>query len=93
MPAANSISMPIIDSERRVIAVCCANPVDSNWSAVVQGATAAVEEARQALHVPPKDEQQRRGHFPAFAIGVSYGGGQRVRLSFFNSACYLFTNT
>ncbi|KAL0568670.1 hypothetical protein V5O48_013311 [Marasmius crinis-equi] len=67
-------SVPILDQNGRVIAVLAGRPNDETY----------VEDAlcfhRRILECRAKfrwqDESQQRGHFPAQAVGVSYGTGQ-----------------
>ena len=48
--------------------------------------TQAIEEARSECNFPKKAKKHRRGNFPALAVGISYGGGQRVCL--YNTFAY-----
>ncbi|KAH9842015.1 uncharacterized protein C8Q71DRAFT_690084, partial [Rhodofomes roseus] len=68
---------PITDDCGRVIAVLCGAPDDSQWHNVQAGAAAAIAEAREELSLTVKDRVHRRGDFPALAVGISYGGGQK----------------
>jgi hypothetical protein len=43
-----------------------------------ENATASMEDAREKLHIPEGSKLHRRGEFPAFAVGASFGGGQEV---------------
>lgn len=78
--------MPIVDGDGRIIAVCCGHPNDSTWDATHQSAADAIDTSRSQLHCPPKHKMHRRGEFPAFAAGVSYGGGQKVSYLFLMTA-------
>ncbi len=43
----------------------------------------ALADARNNLRTPERQEEKhRRGRFTVFASGISYGGGQTVRLSY-----------
>ncbi|KAH9917197.1 uncharacterized protein B0H18DRAFT_1123790 [Fomitopsis serialis] len=68
---------PITDESGRVIAVLCGAPNDPAWTGVHRDAAAAISEARLRLSFASKDVVHRRGDFPALAVGVSYGGGQK----------------
>lgn len=54
-------------------------PNDPAWSGVLKGAEKAIVEARRLLKFGKKQLKDRRGPFPTFAFGISYGGGQQVR--------------
>ncbi|KAH9920397.1 uncharacterized protein B0H18DRAFT_1121990 [Fomitopsis serialis] len=68
---------PITDESGRVIAVLSGAPNDPAWTGVHTGAAAAISEARTKLSFSRKDVVHRRGNFPALAVGISYGGGQK----------------
>jgi hypothetical protein len=61
-----------------VIGVLCAIPQDSAWGELVKNAAKALEEARGKLSFLEADVNHRRGKYPAFAVGLSHGGGQKV---------------
>ncbi|PPQ97626.1 hypothetical protein CVT26_002549, partial [Gymnopilus dilepis] len=70
-------STPILDDERRVMGVCAGMPRnDENWNSVQHRAAALLEDARVRLIFGKKEQNGRRGKFPAINIGISHGGGQ-----------------
>jgi hypothetical protein len=48
------------------------------WGEAVRDATAGIKAARNECTFTAKQNDHRRGHFPALAVGVSYGGGRKV---------------
>lgn len=71
--------MPITDDQVRVVGVCAGCPADSTWEATHKAAAEAIDKARQDLrHLSEKWVRHRRGDFLALAVGISYGGGQKV---------------
>ncbi|KDR79070.1 hypothetical protein GALMADRAFT_24713, partial [Galerina marginata CBS 339.88] len=59
-------SMPIIDSQDRVIGVCAGQPRgDGRWDTVQLDASDRLEEARSSLRFQKKELKHRRGAFPA----------------------------
>lgn len=74
--------MPITDDRLRVVGVCAGYPDDSTWEATHIAAAEAIDRARQAFrYFSEKWIRHRRGDFLALAVGVSYGGGQKVNPS------------
>ena len=70
---------PLVDKEERVFGVVAGRPRDrEGWDMVERDATQALREAREACSLSAQQSDHRRGRFPALAVGVSYGGGQRV---------------
>ena len=68
----------ISDSLGRVVAVLAGRPIgDKTWDDTVCGVRLAMSTAKAALKF--KNKCDRRGPFRTIAVGVSYGGGQRVR--------------
>jgi hypothetical protein len=63
-----------------VIGVCCGHPDDSSWENVHKSGASTINTAREDMHFAKKDLCHRRADTPAGAVGVSYGGGQSVRL-------------
>ncbi|KZP28375.1 hypothetical protein FIBSPDRAFT_729233 [Athelia psychrophila] len=79
-PLANAVHrtpIPILDEIGRVFAVCVGRPNDAGWSNVSRDAAADIAAARGACKFPSGCRKHRRGDFPALAVGVSYGGGQK----------------
>ncbi|KAI0669308.1 hypothetical protein C8Q78DRAFT_977900, partial [Trametes maxima] len=52
------------------------------WDGVNREVQEAFETARKSFSFKPEQEDHRRGSFPAFAVGISFGGGQVVRNNF-----------
>ena len=74
--------MGLTDEDDRVIAVFVGPPSgDDTWPNVVEGARAAMADAKRNIRFSGK--QDRRGEFKTVATGLSYGGGQMVSISFF----------
>ncbi|PPQ97424.1 hypothetical protein CVT26_006788, partial [Gymnopilus dilepis] len=70
-------SMVTTDKVKRITSVCVSKPAgDESWEELQQRAAQAIESARSRLHFSKKDQDHRRGGFPALAVGISHGGGQ-----------------
>ena len=80
-----STSRKILDCKQRIIAVLVGQPNDPTWDQVAHDAAAVMEEVREAGEeeecFSEKFLSHRRGEFVAFPVGVSFGGGQKVRVS------------
>jgi hypothetical protein len=61
-----------------VIGVMGGIPQDGDWRDIPRNASKALEEARGKLSFSEEDLNHRRGKYPAFAVGLSHGGGQKV---------------
>ena len=48
------------------------------WDKVSKGAAGEIRAARKECTFTAKQNDHRRGRFPALAVGISYGGGQKV---------------
>lgn len=76
--------MLLVDNDRNVIVILAGRPDDPDWDAVVAEGVRVMEEVRRAGYTKgvwkAGDTSSRRGNFVAVASGVSFGGGQRVRL-------------
>ncbi|PPQ76637.1 hypothetical protein CVT26_012763 [Gymnopilus dilepis] len=71
-------TMVIVDRKRRIIAVCLGKPEnDETWEDTHRRAAEVLESARDRLYFQDKDLNHRRGGFPALAVGISHGGGQK----------------
>ena len=79
-----STSRKILDRKQRVIVALVGRPSDPTWDQAVYDAAAVMTEVQEAgLEedcFPDKFLSHRRGEFVAFPVGVSFGGGQKVRL-------------
>ena len=65
------------------------HPDEPTWMASIHALEAAIAEAKSKLIFGKR--QDRRGSFQMIAVGVSYGGGQKVcsvRLLLFNVNMY-----
>jgi hypothetical protein len=71
---------PITDSKMRVVAIAAGHPEDPTWDCTHKGAAQAIDEARDKMSFSPKDVLHRRCDDPSKAVGVSFGGGQKVSL-------------
>ncbi|KAJ3727647.1 hypothetical protein C8R42DRAFT_572414, partial [Lentinula raphanica] len=70
----------IIDKNEKIIGVLGAPPPGqsgADWTPVVQDANTALEQAHERISFTEKEENHRRGDFPAAAYGISFGGGQK----------------
>ena len=74
----------IIDRKERITVALVGRPKDPTWDQAVHDATAVMtevqEEGLEEDSFPEKFLSHRRGEFVAFPVGVSFGGGQTVRL-------------
>lgn len=70
--------------------VLVGQPQDTNWEHVNREVQEAFDEAREHFEFKPEQIDHRRGPFPAFAAGISYGGGQTVSLMS-NRSCVVLT--
>ena len=70
----------LLDRENRVIGALAGRPQDAGWGAVHDGALAALESAAPEMRLRPKDTAHRRGSYPSISHGISFGGGQEVRV-------------
>jgi hypothetical protein len=62
-------------------------PDDSSWDTVAKGVPLAIDTMRDLMNFGTKDVNHRRMDDPSKAVGVSFGGGQKVsRLVFFSNA-------
>ena len=67
-----------MDEDGIVIGVLGAIPQDSSWGETCRQAVAALEKARGEISFLEEDIYHRRGVYPAFSVGLSHGGGQKV---------------
>ncbi|PPR02920.1 hypothetical protein CVT26_009775, partial [Gymnopilus dilepis] len=71
-------TLVIVDDKQRIIAICLGAPKhDETWEDVHRRAAEILESARDRLYFEEKDKKHRRGKFPALAVGISHGGGQK----------------
>ncbi|KAJ7191134.1 hypothetical protein GGX14DRAFT_407442 [Mycena pura] len=73
------LTIPLLDSQRRVIAVLGGTPRDhAQWKTVTDGAAQLLEERQARLKLTQEALHHRRaqGAFPAIARGVAHGGGR-----------------
>lgn len=68
----------LVDESSKAFGHCAARPNDPGWDDVLEGAEKAIKNARRLLQFGRKQLSDRRGPFPTFAYGISYGGGQQV---------------
>ncbi|KAH6888283.1 hypothetical protein BKA70DRAFT_1235384, partial [Coprinopsis sp. MPI-PUGE-AT-0042] len=73
---ANKILVDPITS--KIFAACVGRPADESFDKAVDDAFEAMEHVRAVCGFDLDDWLHRRGHFPAFNVGVSYGQGQRA---------------
>jgi|SRR5271169_1218655 len=72
-------SMPILDSEGRIVAILAGCPNDKCWPELNRQAAKALEEARVRCNM--RDKKHRRGIFPSLRGGVLLGGGQTMPMN------------
>ncbi|KAJ7858711.1 hypothetical protein B0H14DRAFT_3447168 [Mycena olivaceomarginata] len=73
------LTIPILDSHRRVIALLGGTPRDeAGWKAATDGAAGLLEERLARIRLSDERLHHRRAQdsFPAIARGLSHGGGQ-----------------
>ena len=68
----------VVDSCERVVAAFIGRPEDPAWETVMTDASRAMEDAAVRCSFTPSQQSHRRGGYPTLAVGVSYGGGQKV---------------
>ncbi len=69
----------LVDAEGRLFGVFVGPPTgDPTWAQVSTGVRVAMQRAKQRLRF--KKKLDRRGTFKTIAVGLSYGGGQTVRV-------------
>lgn len=67
----------LLDRENRVIGALAGQP--KVWANILKNAWAALQIAQSELTFEiEKAKGHRRGEFPSFAYGLSFGGGQMV---------------
>ncbi len=72
-------TIPITDSEGRIVAVLVGRPRQGDWDSVHRRAFNALKRSRRRCRFPKKTKKHRRGSFAALNCGISHGGGQKVR--------------
>ncbi|KAJ6555623.1 hypothetical protein DFH09DRAFT_1318031 [Mycena vulgaris] len=72
------LTIPLLDSRHRVIALLGGMPRDAGWKDVANGAAALLMERLPRIRLTEERLQHRRAQesFPAIARGWSHGGGQ-----------------
>ncbi|KAJ7484870.1 hypothetical protein B0H11DRAFT_2231536 [Mycena galericulata] len=73
------LTIPLLDSQRRVIAVLGGTPRDdAAWKVVTDGAAALLKERESRIRLTEEQLHHRRAQdaFPAIARGVAHGGGR-----------------
>ncbi|KJA18009.1 hypothetical protein HYPSUDRAFT_145652, partial [Hypholoma sublateritium FD-334 SS-4] len=71
------ITQAIVDRDGRVIAVLAGHPNDVDWGTVQRTAHSAILSAKTRTRFMKKATRHRRGDYPAAAVGISFGGGQK----------------
>ncbi|KAJ6592982.1 hypothetical protein B0H19DRAFT_1204885 [Mycena capillaripes] len=73
------LTIPLLDAQRRVIAVLGGTPRDhAGWKVVTGGAAALLEKRQPRIKLATEALHHRRAQdaFPAIACGVAHGGGR-----------------
>ncbi|KAJ7430000.1 hypothetical protein B0H11DRAFT_1765873 [Mycena galericulata] len=77
---ADRLTIPLLDSQRRVIAVLGGTPRDdTGWKVVTDGAAALLKERQSRIRLTDEQLHHRRAQdaFPAIPRGVAHGGGRK----------------
>jgi hypothetical protein len=70
---------PIADTQKRIVAMLGGMPrAEEGWMGVCAQAEADLATVRSRCTFSSQQKCHRRGEFPALAIGISFGGGQKV---------------
>ncbi|KAJ7202014.1 hypothetical protein GGX14DRAFT_370630 [Mycena pura] len=78
-PQPGSVTIPILDAHRRVVALLGGQPRDSRWADVARDAEAAMQEHEPHIRLSRKRRHHRRAQtrFAPLSRGISHGGGQQ----------------
>ncbi len=79
----SSTPTPVVDQQGHVITVLAGHPDDPNWDNLHQDVADMLENFRAQCKFSDDQCKHRCGRFPALSYGISYGGGQTVRLLLF----------
>ncbi|KAJ3492655.1 hypothetical protein NLJ89_g11185 [Agrocybe chaxingu] len=82
---ASRTPLPIVDKDRRLIALFAGHPPDDNWQDEHRSAADELEQARLKLFGKREAQEHRRGEFDTLRCGTSHGGGQREPSNLANS--------
>ena len=84
LPHDGKAATPIVDRHRRMIALVGTTPANADeWEReVVAPIVRSIEEGAPKVRFSKKEKKHKRGPFRALAIGVSYGGGEKVSLPY-----------
>jgi hypothetical protein len=84
LKARHSRTRLILDNEERIVAALVGQPADPQWGATVDAAAGVMREGERRgaeMELFAEDTlHHRRGEFLAIPTGVSFGGGQMVRV-------------
>jgi hypothetical protein len=78
-------TMPVLDSEGRLVAILAGHPDDECWPDLSREAAEMLEKAGKECIIPAKGRDHRRGNFSGLATGISHGGGQKSPRSLRNT--------
>ena len=74
----------ILDKKERIVAVLVGQPDDPLWGGTIDAAAGVMQEVERCSAgmelFTAKTQHHRRGEFLAIPAGVSFGGGQTVRV-------------
>lgn len=79
-------SIPILTSDRCLIALMAGQPEDDNWHTLNDKGSATLEQAWRECRIPPKKLLHCRSQFSALRCGFSHGGGQKFPSNWRNTA-------
>lgn len=66
----------LVDRNDVILAILAGRPADAGWDGVIGSAEAALKTAGEKIR---KTKSNPRGPFKAVSVGMSFGGGQKVR--------------
>jgi len=72
------MNVPILSKNQEVFIVLAGRPEDETFLSDLKDLKGAMELARDRLTFPKGSEHHRRGQYPSFSTGISYGGGSKV---------------
>ena len=70
----------MLTREDQVLVVAGGRPTSPDFDAANQEMIAICEDIQQVYKFKPGGKTNRRGDYNSISIGVSYGGGQQVRI-------------
>ena len=82
--------VPILDKRGRVLGMLAGQPADQGgWARLMEELQRLFEDARTQYRFKKSQRDHRRGVYDTITAGISYGGGQTVRVLFWHVAVLL----